>query len=123
MIRFRCLACQAVLECGKHKARTKVACPRCGQRLLVPAAASGAQAQRQETVLGRLIELAEPRSDKASGQASARTEQPSGSDREHAAPIDASKVPAVRPMDGEWYYSMGGKESAGPISWARIAAL
>src|SRR5947209_4711867 len=36
MIRFGCPACKTVLSTPPEQAGTKVGCPRCGQRLLVP---------------------------------------------------------------------------------------
>jgi hypothetical protein len=41
MIRFQCPACHAVLECGDHKAGSKLNCPRCGQQLQIPGAPGG----------------------------------------------------------------------------------
>src|SRR5438874_13246853 len=36
MIRFGCPSCKTVLSTPPEQAGTKVGCPRCGQRLLVP---------------------------------------------------------------------------------------
>jgi DNA-directed RNA polymerase subunit M/transcription elongation factor TFIIS len=50
MIRFTCPACKSVLESPPHKGGDKVACPKCGQRLLIPNPVK--PAARNKTVLG-----------------------------------------------------------------------
>jgi DNA-directed RNA polymerase subunit RPC12/RpoP len=55
LIRFTCPSCRSVLECADSKAGSKVACPKCGQRLLIPAPAT----PRNKTVLGKLVPVAE----------------------------------------------------------------
>jgi len=52
MIRFQCPACRTVMKCDDRKAGQKVSCPKCGQRLLIPAPA--APTGRDHTALGKL---------------------------------------------------------------------
>src|SRR5438094_6813316 len=47
MLRFCCPACKNVLSTPPEQAGTKINCPRCGQRLLVP--------QPNKTLLGALL--------------------------------------------------------------------
>lgn len=49
MIRFGCPTCRSVLESPERKAGDKIACPKCGQRLQVPAP------PRNKTVLGTIF--------------------------------------------------------------------
>src|SRR5438105_3921294 len=57
MIRFACPACQKVLTCQDNGAGRKVACPRCGQRLLIPPPPPMAIPVRVQTktILGRSL--------------------------------------------------------------------
>src|SRR5262249_8792485 len=52
MIRFACPACQTALKVSGKRAGAKVACLKCGQRLLVP---RPDQLPRKKTLLGRLL--------------------------------------------------------------------
>jgi hypothetical protein len=56
MIRFLCPACRAVLEFPDHKAGTKIPCPVCSQRLLIP---PPVQAQNK-TILGQPLPESPP---------------------------------------------------------------
>lgn len=49
MIRFSCPMCRVILEAPENKQALKIACPRCGQRLQIPAP------PRTRTVLGELL--------------------------------------------------------------------
>jgi predicted RNA-binding Zn-ribbon protein involved in translation (DUF1610 family) len=49
MLRFACPACNAVIRGPDRAGGTKVSCPQCGQRLLVPSPA------KKRTMLGRLL--------------------------------------------------------------------
>lgn len=49
MIRFACPRCKSVLESPDHKAGSKVACPKCQQRLLIPTL------PRSKTILAPLV--------------------------------------------------------------------
>jgi len=51
LFRFACPACQKILKTSPTNAGRKSHCPRCGQRLQVPAP----PAQRKRTMLGRLL--------------------------------------------------------------------
>ena len=43
-IRFRCPSCEAVLQIAKRKAGTQIACPKCADAVIVPAADAYAEA-------------------------------------------------------------------------------
>lgn len=58
MIRFSCPTCKSLLQAPPVKAGEKVACPKCGQRLLIPNPVK--PAARNKTVLG--VPLPSPRS-------------------------------------------------------------
>ncbi len=49
MIRFSCPRCQSVLKAHNHKAGSKVACPKCQQRLQIPTL------PRNKTILAPLV--------------------------------------------------------------------
>lgn len=53
MIRFTCPTCKSVLQSPGHTAGSKVACSKCGQRLLVPNPVQPAAGNK--TVLGALL--------------------------------------------------------------------
>jgi hypothetical protein len=64
MIRFSCPACKCVLESPDHKAKLKINCPKCGQRLQIPSPANktvlGVPLQPNKTVLGAPLEEQSP---------------------------------------------------------------
>jgi uncharacterized Zn finger protein (UPF0148 family) len=55
MIRFTCPTCRKALKIADHCAGGKVACPRCGQRLQVPAAPAPRVRVRDRTILGESL--------------------------------------------------------------------
>jgi DNA-directed RNA polymerase subunit RPC12/RpoP len=55
MIAFRCPTCRQVLQQHRSRAGTKVVCPHCGRRLLVPEAPPARAPGRDKTVLGELL--------------------------------------------------------------------
>ncbi len=58
MIEFSCPSCRATLKAAESSANSKVACGRCGQRLLVPTPALRAASR---TILGELLDPPEER--------------------------------------------------------------
>jgi DNA-directed RNA polymerase subunit RPC12/RpoP len=58
VLRFQCPACQKVLKAPEAAAGQKVPCPRCGQRLLVPAQVPVSTTDRNKTVLGQPVQSA-----------------------------------------------------------------
>src|SRR5207253_7300230 len=56
MIRFACATCRNAIETPDDRAGDKMACPVCGQKLLIPPPLS----RRKKTVLGQLLPSAEP---------------------------------------------------------------
>ncbi len=52
-VRFQCPACKSVLKTSERKVGEKVACPKCGQRLLIPPPARVPAQVENRTVLGR----------------------------------------------------------------------
>ena len=57
MIRFGCPTCKSVLEAPDHRAAGTINCPKCGQRLQIPAARASSG---NRTMLGNLMPTREP---------------------------------------------------------------
>jgi V8-like Glu-specific endopeptidase len=129
MIEFACPKCQAVLSAPEGQAGNKTACPKCGQRLLVPKPAEN------RTMLGKLLpkrEAAPAVHGPAPGpQTLVEGGRPQG--------VAAGPPPVLPPGAGpkqpvvsataspelkvaEWYYTRGGKQ-AGPVSWPQLRYL
>ena len=101
MICFACPICNKVLSVADSQKGAKLPCPRCGQRLQVPAQ------PRDKTVLGRPV-----------SQAAAAQRAGAGAALAEQTPVSVPEPPPAPPQ-GLWYYSHAGLRF-GPISWATL---
>src|SRR5438874_1736645 len=97
MIRFGCPSCKTVLSAPPEQAGTKVGCPRCGQRLLVPQ-----PPPPNKTLLGALLP-----------QETQAAPRPSGA----AGPV-ASAPPQAQP----WFFLRAGQRH-GPVTWEQLRQM
>src|SRR5689334_15152389 len=103
MIRFACPSCKSVLSASEDQGGTKLPCPRCGQRLMVPAI------DRNKTVVGNFLP-----EDFGAGKRGTPVLAP--------APVKLlDKAPEKEP-DSAWYYTRGGK-SIGPLATEQMHRL
>ncbi len=98
MIRFACPTCKSILEAPDHKAGTKIPCPKCEQRLEIPALA--VPSARNKTVLGALVARLVPRRPKPSAPALSEKD-----------------------LSSQWFYTKDGKSKIGPVCSADLQAL
>jgi hypothetical protein len=124
MIRFACPTCRKVLKIADHCAGGKVACPRCGQRLQIPAAPAPPVRVRDRTILGESLPAspAPPPSPTPGAKPPATAH---GDHRSQPPPVRVPSPPTPAPQTEQapdWLPDVVGEEKPAPPPTEQAAA-